>query len=117
MCPLIIDKYIKRPNYLSNIFLIEFVANYNIVNFREKRKKSHIICYVHYNEHRDPENYYREQLLLFILFFDNEHTFKGDHSTWTVAYNMHEIQIILLIKTFIYNFDNNNAYTTNWENI
>jgi hypothetical protein len=30
---------------------------------------------------------------------------------------MHEIQINLLIKTFIYHFDNNNAYTTNWENI
>jgi hypothetical protein len=30
---------------------------------------------------------------------------------------MQEIQINLLRKTFIYNFDNNNAYTTNWENI
>jgi hypothetical protein len=30
---------------------------------------------------------------------------------------MHEIQINLLSKTFIYNFNNNNAYTTNWENI
>jgi hypothetical protein len=30
---------------------------------------------------------------------------------------MHEIQINLLRKTFIYHFDNNNAYTTNWENI
>jgi hypothetical protein len=27
MCPSIIDKYIKIPNYLSNISLIEFVAN------------------------------------------------------------------------------------------
>jgi hypothetical protein len=36
MCMSIIDKYIKRPNYLSNIFLIEFVANYNIVNLRKK---------------------------------------------------------------------------------
>jgi hypothetical protein len=72
---------------------------------------------VHYNEHQDPKHYYREQLLLFIPLCDNEHTLKGDHSRWIVAYNMHEIQISLLIKTFIYNFDNNNAYTTNWENI
>ncbi len=64
-----------------------------------------------------PKNYYSEQLILFIPFFDNEHTFKGDHSTWNVAYNMHEIQINLLRITFICNFDNNNAYTTNWENI
>jgi hypothetical protein len=32
MCPSIIEKYIKRPNYLCNISLIEFVANYDIVN-------------------------------------------------------------------------------------
>jgi hypothetical protein len=30
---------------------------------------------------------------------------------------MHEIRINFLINTFIYNFDNNNAYKTNWENI
>jgi hypothetical protein len=39
MCPSIIDKYIKRLNYLSNISFIEFVANYDIVNLRKKRKK------------------------------------------------------------------------------
>jgi hypothetical protein len=38
MPPSIIDKYIKRPNYLSNISLIEFVANYDIVNLKGKRK-------------------------------------------------------------------------------
>jgi len=48
---------------------------------------------------------------LFIPLFDNEHTFKGDHSTWNVAYNMHEIQINLLRKTHTH------TYTTNWENI
>jgi hypothetical protein len=39
MCPSIIDKYIKRPNYLSNISLIEFVANYDIVNLKKKKEK------------------------------------------------------------------------------
>ncbi len=53
MSLLIIDKYIKRPNYLSNISLIDFVANYDIVNLRKKKKKIHIICYVHYNEHQN----------------------------------------------------------------
>jgi hypothetical protein len=53
---------------------------------------------VHYNEHQNPENYYREQLLLFIPFFDNEHTLKGDHFTLNVACNMHEIHINLLQK-------------------
>jgi hypothetical protein len=60
MCPSIIDKYIKRPNYILYISLIRFAANYDIVNLRGKRKKSHIIHYVHYNEHQDPKIYYRE---------------------------------------------------------
>jgi hypothetical protein len=60
MCLSIIDKYIKRPDYLFNISLIEFVANYDIVNLWEKTKKSYIVCYMHYNEHQDPENYYRK---------------------------------------------------------
>ncbi len=53
---------------------------------------------MHYNEHRNLENYYKKQLLLFIPFFDNEHIINGDHFTWNVAYNMHEIQINLLGK-------------------
>jgi hypothetical protein len=55
---------------------------------------------VHYNEHRDPENYYIKQLLLFIPLFDNEHTLKGDHSTLNAACNMHEIHINLLKKNY-----------------
>jgi hypothetical protein len=86
MCPSIIEKYIKKHKYLSNISFIEFVANYDIVNFREKKKKPHIIHYVHYDEHQNPKKCYKEQLLLFIPFFDNEHTFKGDH-----PHGMHHI--------------------------
>ncbi len=39
MCLLVIDKYIKRHKYLFNISFIEFVANYDIVNLRKKKKK------------------------------------------------------------------------------
>jgi hypothetical protein len=59
------------------------------------------------------ENHYYYLFLSLI----KKHTFKGDHSTWNVAYNIHEIKINILRKKIIYNFDNNNAYTTNWENI
>jgi hypothetical protein len=89
MCLSIIDKYIKRPNYLSNISFIEFVANYDTINLRNKKKKSHIIFYVHYNEHQNPKNYYGSRKNI-IPFF--EHILKGDHSTWNATYNMHEIQ-------------------------
>jgi hypothetical protein len=54
MCPSIIDKYMKRPNSLSNFSLIEFVVDHDVVNVNKKKHKSHIICYVHYNEHCDP---------------------------------------------------------------
>ncbi len=104
MRPSIIDKYIKRPNYLFKDSITKFVANL------KKGKKIHIIRYVHYNEHQDLENYYGEQLSLFMLVFDNEHIFKGDHSTWNVTYNMHDIQINV-IRKIIYNLYNNNAYT------
>jgi hypothetical protein len=52
MCPSIIDKYIKRPNYLFNMVFIEFVVNYDIVNLRKKRKKSRIIHYVNIKTHK-----------------------------------------------------------------
>jgi hypothetical protein len=55
--------------------------------------KYHIIHYVHYNEHHDPNCFYRNLLLLFIPFSDNEDTFKGHHYTWHNAYNMHEKKI------------------------
>jgi hypothetical protein len=54
MCLSIIDKYIERFNYLSNVSLIEFVANHDMININKKRHKYHIIRYVHYNEHHDP---------------------------------------------------------------
>jgi hypothetical protein len=56
---------------------------------------------VHNNEHQDPENYYKKQLLLFMPFFDNEHTLKSDHSTWNVTYNMYDIQINLIRFLFL----------------
>jgi hypothetical protein len=53
---------------------------------------------------------------LFIPLVDNEHTLKGAHSTWNVAYNMHGLQINLLKKTFVYIFIII-MHTTNWKNI
>ncbi len=51
MCLLIINKYLKRPNYLFNIAFIEFVTNSDIVNLRKKWKAPHIIHYMHYCAH------------------------------------------------------------------
>jgi hypothetical protein len=46
--------------FLSNVFLIEFVKDHDMVNVNKKRHKFHIIHYVHYNEHCDPKNFYKE---------------------------------------------------------
>ncbi len=55
-------------------------------------------------------NYYYLFLSLIMNILSN------DYSTWNVTYScMHEMKINLLNK--LYNFDNNNAYATNWGNI
>jgi len=66
----------------------------------KKYYKEQLLLFIPFfdNEHWNPNKYYKEQLLLFIPSFDNEHTFKGDHSTLNVACNMHEIHINLLKK-------------------
>jgi hypothetical protein len=37
------------------VCLIEFVADYDKINVNKNMQKSHIIHYVHYNEHHDPK--------------------------------------------------------------
>jgi hypothetical protein len=92
------DKYIKRPNCLSNVFLIGIVVDHDIINVNKKKHKSHIIHYVHYNEHHDPNFFNKKTLILFIPFSDDGDTFKGHHCAWHNAYNMHEKYIFLCKK-------------------
>jgi hypothetical protein len=60
MCPQSLINTSKDLTIYLTFFFIEFVADYDIVNLRKKWKKIHIIPYVHYNEHRDPKNYYKK---------------------------------------------------------
>ena len=64
--------------------------------------KSHIIRYVHYNQHRSPKNYYTEQLLLFFPFLESENPLKEHNSTWHDAYIAHEEDILKILKKCIY---------------
>ncbi len=97
-------------NSLFNVFLIEFVIDLDMVNVNKKRHEFDIIHYVHYNEYHDPNFFYREKILLSISFLYNEDTLKGHHSTWHSAYNMHEKQISLVQKEFVYCFHNDNTH-------
>ncbi|XP_055687292.1 uncharacterized protein LOC129792356 [Lutzomyia longipalpis] len=74
----IFDKYSKRDNELENVTLIEYAADYYMKKKTDEeendddvteygmRKKSKIVMYKGYKEFQDPNNYYREQVLLFL---------------------------------------------------
>ena len=51
-----------------------------------KRKHPKVIRYVRFNKENDPENYYRERLLLFLPWRNELEDLKGPHSTYEDAY-------------------------------
>ncbi|XP_026481429.1 uncharacterized protein LOC113388245 [Ctenocephalides felis] len=77
----IFDRYTKRPKHLEYICLADFAANYEVRKLHKafdedkgseeqnednaRRGKSAIIRYVRYRADQDAANYYREKLLLF----------------------------------------------------
>ncbi len=83
-------------------------------------KKKHIaliIRYVNYNKHRDLENYYQEQLLLFHPFITLEESQFGNHESWHDAYNTYESLINDVCLKFIYKFLKIVHGLENWENL
>ena len=88
----IIQKYLERPKKLENCTLADIVAMYNYQNSYKIRKKQRIIRYVCYNKHRDPQNYYREILLLHIPFRDSEENLLSNHTTWENKNKIHGIE-------------------------
>ena len=94
MCSSVIDKYIARPEMFASICLAEYVAFYTWGCAKvKKRRKPHIIRYVRFNEHKDPENYYREKILLFVPHRESEETLKQDQHSWYQTYLLHELEI------------------------
>lgn len=93
-CPLTVYKYIQRPQYIENITLAECVAFHSSdpLNIKQ-REKPHIIWYVKYNSHIDPQNYYREKLILYVPFRDNEESLLFGHTTWIEAFHANRAQI------------------------
>lgn len=59
----------------------------SVLRLRETRK---IIRYVHYNKEQDPENFYREQLMLFYPWRNEEKDLKGSENTFEANYLQHE---------------------------
>ena len=86
MCISIIDNYVQHPEYIENICLAEFASCYTKKGIKQKMYgKPFVIRYVKYNRHKDPDNYYREQLMLYVPYRIDE-GIKEQSSTWNNTY-------------------------------
>ena len=60
----------------------------------KKRKVPRIIRYVKYNKKKDPENYFREQLMLFVPWQNEQNDLLGSFDTYEAHYNSVQTSLI-----------------------
>ena len=60
----------------------------------QKRKVPRIIRYVKYNKKRDPENYFREQLMLFVPWRNEQKDLIGSFGTYEAHYNSVQTSLV-----------------------
>ena len=60
----------------------------------KKRKVPRIIRYVRYNRKRDPENYFREQLMLFVPWRNEQKDLIGSFRTYEARYNSVQTSLV-----------------------
>ena len=60
----------------------------------KKRKVPRIIRYVKYNKKKDPENYFREQLMLFVPWQNEQKDLLGSFDTYEAHYNSVQTSLI-----------------------
>ena len=60
----------------------------------KKRKVPRIIRYVKYNKKKDPENYFREQLMLFVPWRNEHKDLLGSFDTYEAHYNTVQMSLI-----------------------
>ena len=60
----------------------------------KKRKVPRIIRYVKYNKKKDPENYFREQLMLFVPWRNEQKDLLGSFDTYQAHYNSVQTSLI-----------------------
>lgn len=73
----LLDKYEKRSNEVDDVCLAEYAADYNETISKgevkySKRKLSRIIRFVNYKLEKDSYNYYREQIMLYTAWRNEE---------------------------------------------
>ena len=60
----------------------------------KKRKVQRIIRYVRYNRKRDPENYFREQLMLFVPWRNEQKDLIGSFGTYEARYDSVQTSLV-----------------------
>ena len=66
----------------------------------KQRRVPRILRYVYYNVKRDPENHYRERLMLFFPWRNEEQDLYGGYKTYKEHYIAKESQIALIRKKY-----------------
>ena len=93
-CDTIITKYCKRHISLHKLCLADFATMFNTNKAAtSKRKRQKILRYVHYNKQKDPDNYYREQCLLYLPFGTSEEEHLQTNENWREVYKRNETLI------------------------
>ena len=107
----LIRHYQNRPHQMENYCLADFALKVNIcqqmgpssklstvICFSQntvycRRKKDRIIRYVNYSKKKDPENHYRERLMLFFPWRNEDTDLKGNCDSYKEKYTMHKDDI------------------------
>ena len=93
ICSNHLQRYSLRPPVLKDICLAEWYSSFQYCSDHNKSKKVYklnngqfvkrlktvrVIRFVEFSELRDPENFYREQLMLYYPFFEEEELLLGE---------------------------------------
>jgi len=83
---------------LNDLCLIEFVIKYDTYDTKVNKRcsKSKMICWISFNQHKNPENRYKKLLLLFKPFQKSEFNFQNNCDSWKNAY-MEKLYIYIYI--------------------
>ena len=71
-----------------------------MVSFLKKHQKARIIWYVNYSIKKDPENYYRERLMLFYPWKDESVDLIAGHNSYEDSYKKKQKQIEVVRKEY-----------------
>jgi hypothetical protein len=76
-----------------------------------------MICWISFNQHKNPENRYKKLLLLFKPFQKSEFNFQNNCDSWKNAFIYIYIYIEKKWKKNVYNLNPSNNSNIEWDNL